>query len=148
MSDSLANQYMQQFKAQLGFIEQSNQVPNEIPKNVQYQEPRRVEQPPQQPQYPLPPSGRINHGCGSDVLPCLHSHNFSKSAIAFGGSTLAHGERRGSGVHFGHGSTVDTRHLNGFGSAPHTGGVMGGTKFGLNDGKLEFSRPRVEKKRR
>jgi hypothetical protein len=25
---------------------------------------------------------------------------------------------------------------------------MGGAKFGLNDGRLEFSRPRVEKKRR
>jgi len=145
MTDNLATQYMQAFKAQMGFIEQHNEVPNETPKNVQYQEPRRVE--PQQPQYPLPPSGRIN-GCGSDVLPCLHSHNFSKSAIAFGGSTLHHAERRGSGVHFGHGSVVDTRHLNGFGSAPHTGSVMGGAKFGLNDGRLEFSRPRVEKKRR
>jgi len=146
MTDNLATQYMQAFKAQMGFIEQHNEVPNETPKNVQYQEPRRVE--PQQPQYPLPPSGRINHGCGSEVLPALHSHNFGKSAISFGGSTLNHGVRNGSGVHFHTGTAVRVENIRDFGSSQHTGSLMAGKTFGLNDGKLEFSRPRIEKKRR
>ena len=148
MTDNLATRYMQAYKDSLGFIEQHNEVRNERadipPANVEYQQPQRIPEPIQM----QPQAGRVNHGLASDVLPALHSHDFSKSAIHFNGSTLHHAERRGSGVHFGHGSAVDTRHLNGFGSAPHTGSVMGGTKFGLNDGRLEFSRPRVEKKRR
>ena len=146
MSGDLARAYMAEYKRQMGFLEVNNEVPNERmspPTNNRVPEPQHVNVPIQ------PPAGRISHnGCCSDVLPALHSHDFSKSAIHFNGSTLHHSEKRGSGVHFGHGSVVDTRHLNGFGSAPHTGGVMGGTKFGLNDGRLEFSRPRVEKKRR
>ena len=118
MAGDLANAYMQQFKAQMGFIEQSNQVPNEIPKNVQYQEPHRVEQP-MPAAYPLPPSGRINHGCCSDVLPALHSHDFGKSAIHFNGSTLHISERRGSAIHFHTGTAVRVENIRDFGARGH-----------------------------
>ena len=142
MSGDLARAYMQEYKRQMGFLEVNNEVPNERmspPTNNRVPEPQHVNVPIQ------PPAGRINHGCGSDVLPCLHSHDFSKSAIAFGGSTLHHAERRGSGVQFGHGSAVNVRHLENFAGS---GTALPGRRFGLNDGRLEFSRPRIEKKRR
>ena len=145
MSDSLANAYMQQFKAQLGFIEQSNQVPNEIPKNVQYQEPRRVEQPPQQP--PPPPPVELSYRViNSSVLPGAGQSQFGHSPVNFStGTAVDHSHGRSAGVDFSHGTAVNVRHLENFAGS---GTALSGKRFGLNDGRLEFSRPRIEKKRR
>ena len=143
MSGDLARAYMAEYKRQMGFLEVNNEVPNERmspPTNNHVPEPQHINVPIQ------PPAGRISHnGCCSDVLPALHSHDFSKSAIHFNGSTLHHAERRGSGVHFGHGSAVNVRHLENFAGS---GTALSGKRFGLNDGRLEFSRPRLDKRRK
>ena len=69
------------------------------------------------------PAGSIRAGRGiqvnSSVLPGMGAQDFGGSHIEFRGSTLAHGERRGSAVEFGHGTAVDVRNLRGFAAKGH-----------------------------
>jgi hypothetical protein len=68
---------------------------------------------------PLPPQG-VNPGRGiSSVLPGMHQTAFGSSAIEFRGSVLAHGQRKGSAVEFGHGCAADVTLLRGFAAKGH-----------------------------
>ena len=69
------------------------------------------------------PAGSIRAGRGiqvnSSVLPGMGAQDFGGSHIEFRGSTLAHGERRGSAVEFGHGCAADVTKLRGFAAKGH-----------------------------
>ena len=103
--------------------------------------PVHVHQPP-----PPPPVELSYRVINSSVLPGAGQSQFGHSPVNFStGTAVDHSHGRSAGVDFSHGTAVNVRHLENFAGS---GTALSGKRFGLNDGKLEMSRPRLDKKRK